>query len=459
MVRLLSRSKLFNPTFIHKIRDQVANTKKNFLDSMNSSVDKYSRLRSVSFSQDELDYAVSKVLTDVVDFSTLEIPSLGSVYEQVNFKASAGLPIPHVKKRDLKQEIYALLESFYAGELNFNDILSDTHYFSAAFMRNQITSSGLKTRLVFAVNYIVVVIETYFNITFKSMISSPNSDFAIGRTQQQISDKVLSFRGGYNMSFDVKGFDNSVPRIVIITSFKILEGVLPLSSYQLSVFKWLRNYFVTLPLFHPLIKLVSRQKGITSGSGFTSVIGSMCMYFMHCVTLYRYTKQVGMSINNMSVRIVVSGDDSIVSTSQFIDNVVYSKLMQEIFGVELELEFISKPGDSEIGFLGSVWKDGVPFRDVNRMFGRIAFGSSNFPEMTEKQMFSSRCFEILGHVGDFEEIWSSFRLPLERRIFRFSELSYHNVKYQVLAKQSRDNRGFWTNVDPLSDLNSVWRTR
>jgi hypothetical protein len=250
------------------------------------------------------------------------------------------------------------------------------------------------------------------------------------------------------MSFDVKGFDNSVPSLVIIACFKIFENLVPLSPYRRKILIWLRNYFVTLPLFHPTLSMVSRQKGITSGSGFTTVIGSMCMYFMHCVTFYRYAKSVGINLNRITLRIVVSGDDSIVSTSQYIDEKAYAKLMKEIFGIELELEFLSKPGDSQIGFLGSIWKDGVPFREVNRMFGRIAFGSPNFPEMTEHEMFCSRCFEILGHVGDFDEIWKTFRIPMSRRLFRFSELSYHNVKFQELSKQSQDNRGFWVSNEP-----------
>jgi hypothetical protein len=39
-------------------------------------------------------------------------------------------------------------------------------------------------------------------------------------------------------------------------------------------------FFIIMPVFHPLIKYKDKVGGLSSGSGFTSLFGSKCNYYM-----------------------------------------------------------------------------------------------------------------------------------------------------------------------------------
>lgn len=150
-----------------------------------------------------------------------------------------------------------------------------------------------------------------------------------------------------------------------------------------------RDTLLCMPTFHPTLGPVERRRGIVSGSGLTSSIGSLCMYSMHTLALINYCKMYKINIFRTIYFVYVSSDDSMLYTHFELNVPVYISIFRRLFGMELEHELTSKPGVDHAFFLGSEWLDGKPYRDVNRLFARIIFGSPDLPYTDEYTLFCS----------------------------------------------------------------------
>jgi hypothetical protein len=361
------------------------------------------------------------------------------------------------------------LELLYTQKLSFKHLTyPKVSQLSAAFVRNQITDSGLKVRLVFAVTYIIAVLEAPFDMMLKSILEQQKTEdflpnFVHGFTQPEIARKVSEFSGCYTYSFDAKGFDHTIPVEVMILSYSYLNFFLLLNDYLTSILKILRNYHCTLPLFHPDISFKPRLRGLSSGSGLTSTLGSFSMYAVHICVLRRYCSERRLDFESVLQQVTVSSDDSIVGTKLPLKVNHYKRIMLDHFGIELELEHMSKPGVNEAFFLGSKWKNNRPYRNYRRLFARIAFGSGNFPrDLTEDLLFASRCYDILGNVADFESIWKSFGYrKFPKRVFRFLELGDFNTQVAIKRQlKGHEHRGIWEDIGyDTTKLNDVWLSR
>jgi hypothetical protein len=363
----------------------------------------------------------------------------------------------------LKLECFNIITAFYNGELVLSKVLTPQSRLAGAFKRLQITNKGLKYRLVFAITYTIVCIEKYYDIKWKAIIK-PNGGIAVGLTQLEISSNVQRFKPYYTYSFDATAFDHSIPQVLMVLSYTVLSKAFALSPYQVRTLNYLRNVMLTLPLFHPQIELTERKRGLNSGSGLTNTVGSIAMYVMHAMALKRYCRMNNINCNVIGI-ILVSSDDSLIGCRCKINTDAYIKLFAYMFGVTLELEASTPPGKCNAVFLGSNWTDGQPTRSINRMFGRICFGSGDFPKMSKREIFSSRCFEILGNDSRFHSIWKSFNLEMPNRIFRFIEVADYNaqllIRSRIEQSSSSENRGIWMDISPYkaAGLAGVWMTR
>jgi hypothetical protein len=334
---------------------------------------------------------------------------------------------------------------------------------SAAFVRLQITNSGLKARLVFAVCYYFVTIETYFNCIIKYIIDRCDSCCIHGYTQPQISKLMSKQKHRHVLCIDYSSFDSKVPSFVISTVAYLCVLVCRFNAYEKRLFLDTVAWFITSPVFHPIILYKERHRGIPSGSGYTSIFGSLCNLYMLSVALRRYCYQNKIVLREPMFDIFVSSDDTVISTSFKINFKVFRKILKDAFDVDVELESQSKPGEDRAFFLGSEWIDGKPFRNINRLLCRILFGSPDLPRgITPLVLFQSRCFEILGNVFNYHDIYKTFRVPYPRgKVFRQFELMDHTNR-SLFAKNSaeRDRRGFWADVHlSKSNAMTVWETR
>jgi hypothetical protein len=228
----------------------------------------------------------------------------------------------------------------------------------------------------------------------------------------------------------------------------ISAQIMGLSTYNLKIFKILVAYFITCPVFHPEVSYKIKQRGIPSGSGFTSLFGSLCNMYMLSVCLHRYCKINKIDINTVDIKLLVSSDDTMICTDFNVDFKQLYTLLNTIFDMNIELESYSESGESLCFFLGSRWEFGNPTRDINRMLARICFGSGNYPKMTDIQMLQSRSFEILGNTSQYSELYGSFNVPYPERIFRSLELMDYNTRLIVAdTLHGYEKRGVWQNVN------------
>lgn len=460
------KSKYYNKSFVDQIHQAVGESKKTFLDNLRNAQSIMSVDHFVRVSESEHLYALDKIFYDVFGNNTTSYrPSFEEVIQTMNLRASIGLPTPWVSKRQsiefIKEIYYKIVNHKLNLDEEFLNLVGNVAPLTAAFVRMQITNSGLKVRLVFAVSLIFLVVETYFNLSLKFVIMNCDSTAIHGYTQLEIQKLVTSTNKKHTLCIDYKSFDQKVPSFVLINCALITSNVLNLHGFEKTLFFNVIDYFIRLPVFHPEVPFVPKVRGIPSGSGFTSIFGSIAnSYMLHCA-IRRYCLDHRITQFELQYKVFVSSDDTIISSDFYIDFAKLRIILDNMFGVAIELESYSKPDETEVFFLGSRWIDNKPTRNVSRMIARIIFGSGNYPKMTDLELFQSRCFEILGNTSQYSEIYNTFGLPYPRRVFRFTELAdYSTQEYIKKNMKGKEKRGFFEDIEldtTSSDL--VWMTR
>jgi len=458
------KSPYYDPAHIQKVSDQVDRSKELFLEGVSNAVSIMSKDFIPKISEAEHRYGVLSVLKRVFNFhSTNFRPSSDFVMNQINFKASSGLPQPWLSKRMIKTKILSIIQRLPDHNLDLHDL--DTNPFelvplNAAFVRFQITNSGLKARLVFAVCYYFIAIETYFNTILKYIIDRCNSCAIHGYAQPRISKLITKQRNRHTLCIDYSKFDLRMPSFVIATCAHISVLVMRLNPHFRKLFLDTIAWFISSPVFHPEIPFSERRRGIPSGSGYTSLFGSMCNMYMLSIALRRYCYMNRVVLRDSMFDIFVSSDDTVISTSFYVNSLKFAQILKEAFDHEVTIESESKPGEDRAFFLGSEWIDGKPFRNINRLLCRIIFGSGDYPKMSKLAYFQSRCFEILGNVYNYHDIYKTFRVPYPTRVFRLFELMDYTSRTRLVHNKGIERRGKWvdTTVSRSSAMN-VWETR
>jgi len=462
------RSSLYNhkmDKFLKSIETDTSLFKEKYWASVEKATSTFTIEKRVNVSSSTYNYAINRLVSNCINLRTdLQIPSADDVLQAVNWKASIGMSRPWIRKRDVYASCYDIIDGFINGTLNIQQILHSDERLAAAFKRLQITEKGLKHRLVFAINYKIVVIEKYFDVLWKQVLIK-HGGIVTGYTQPEISKTVSLHAEMFSYSFDAKGFDHTLPQFLIVTSYTILEKLFCHNEYMAKCLRFLRNVLLTMVLFHPDLNFNTRLRGLNSGSGLTNTVGSIVMYLAHSMCIFEYFKLKGLSVYKVATLITVSSDDSILSSEVELDVALYINLFNSLFGIDLELEHVSPPGVDETVFLGSRWLQGKPVRSIHRMFGRIIFGTGNYPRMNTEQLFCSRAFEILGNDSRFDRIWETFNLEMPDRLFRFVEVADYQTQLEIKAKlelqNSSESRGVWESIRAykIAGLARVWETR
>lgn len=472
------KSKGFDMSLANKIKEQVKNTKTEFFKQIHnfeeSCCDRTKFKGLCGITQKHLDFICSRFMDDVFPNHTPEFtkPTIDEVLDQLNKKASMGLPNPFVKKGDVLDLIREYLEKFYNGTLRPSDIFT---FPSAIFLRLQIRESGLKARVVHAVQGFQQALESFIFIYFSSGLPESRSAVVLGYTQSEISEVVTGYKGLYAYSVDYKVWDNSRQPVLSVISFELIRQLIPLTDYELEIFTTIRNLYLTLPSFHPIIELKRRYVGTVSGSGFTSLDNSLCNYIITSLIMYEYCLSKGYNPYDFSYRFNVSGDDMIMGCETPIDMELFKSIAYSKFGATVKLECEpSKRGEDRVTFLGSNWENGKPFRSEKLMVASCIFGSGNFPLMSAEQLLASRFLEIFGNSADCEKFAKKMNLQIPSRIFFFNELSnpfksgspknkserYKGFERNADIIKQKDSRGFFYNYPfKTQNLNYLWYSR
>lgn len=107
-------------------------------------------------------------------------------------------------------------------------------------------------------------------------------------------------------TFDWKAFDSTVPQVVIRKSFGLLRSCYPDGVHVDNLFAYLMQGFLRRYVVCPGGDVVLIDRGIPSGSGFTSLVGSVCNWILFRTTLLSFHSPKVVK----SLRLSVQGDDS-----------------------------------------------------------------------------------------------------------------------------------------------------
>jgi len=137
-----------------------------------------------------------------------------------------------------------------------------------------------------------------------------------------------------------------------LLSTDLLKGKLKLTKYENELWDRIIRYFIAGKIYHPVFGgNLHRQRGLTSGSFFTNIVGGIANLIMNYYTL---------CVNNVNlgeILIKVCGDDNLVMTTYEFDVDKHSKLLNETFHVKVTypLKYRAAPYEECLGhFLGSL---------------------------------------------------------------------------------------------------------
>jgi hypothetical protein len=462
----------FDTSLAESISQDILNTKPQFLkniQAVHSTISNRSYFRGLcGITPKHLEFLTFRIGKDLFPtFISPSYPTFDDVRSSIRQGTSSGLPNPFLSKRSILNDILNVLNKFYSKTLKPSDILQ---WPSATFLRSQIRSSGLKFRIVHAVQAFQIVIEVYFYKLFQSVIPQ-DSCVTLGKTQKQISDITSSYTDLQTYSIDYSKWDVSRQPVLSVISFDIFMQYIPMSAYHRRFLIALRNSYLTLPMFHPTVELCRRWIGTVSGSGFTSLDNSVCNYILVTCTIFNYCLKKNVDPYKFYFKLNTSGDDLIIGFDHQIDFELFSRLAYNHFGCNMSLELeVIKPGINQCFFLGSKWVDGKPYRSEKVMVASVIFGSGNFPKMDIKTLIKSRFIEVFGNSSDTAVYFKRFRKSLDdsHRLFFFNELytpfrtgNTERVKHiRPDSSNKVDSRGFWF-TQPFSheDLSCLWETR
>lgn len=395
-------------------------------------------------------------------------PTFDELVYAMNKSASIGLPNPFIKKREVLDQLKSIYKKLIHCELKPSEVFS---YPAAAFLRLQIKSSGLKFRLVQAVEVTQQFIESFFLLTLKSMLADHplTSSYCVGRTMSEISSIISSGKQYYVYGFDYTKWDMRRQQDVSVCSFSLWSNRAGFSPYFEKIYNQCRNYYLTLPIYHPKFACNMRYLGTVSGSGFTTHDNTTCNWITMIVAINIYCKRNKLQYNRNDFKIYCNGDDVLLFSKHDLNVSILQDIIKRKFYCELELESSSKPGEDFAIFLGHTWIDGVPYKDEKHMVASVVFGSGNFPKMSTNELLQSRFFEIFGNVGNCSKYWKRFNRPILKRLYFFRELvSTHRFDTKSrLTNYANDSgtylnrRGFWINFSNHSPLtiDTLWKDR
>jgi hypothetical protein len=473
-------SRGFDMSLADKVRKEIKHGKERFLNNIlkiNSlTFNKRYNRGLCGISQESLSFLCQKAtemvfVNDFSKFLSSSRPTSDEILFQINKTASQGLPNPFIKKRDILDNLSQILDDFLSRKLKPSDVF---YYPSATFSRTQIRASGLKERVVHAVQANMNIIESNFYLDFMNKLNR-NTCIDIGRTQLEISKVTSSYKDYYAITIDYSGWDITRQQVLGVISFEFIIQSLCLNKYFSKFLLLCRNYYLTLPMFHPTVKMTRREVGTVSGSGFTSLENSLSNFSILTIVIFEYCKRHGIDPYKFDFKINVLGDDSIIGFKEKVDYKEIFSIANNMFGVNMRLEGISEIGDDNIFYLGSEWRSGAPFRQEKLLVASVIFGSGNFPKMSTRELLQSRFLEVFGNTASCEYYFKRLRIRLKNRTFFFRELAspfktgarlqdrpeFLNIavpnRNDILTK---DSRGFWYDFSyDTSKLNDLWKSR
>lgn len=218
-------------------------------------------------------------------------------------------------------------------------------------------------RQVYCPTWRITILEIMFGKELVSwFVASDTSSALLGKTQQQVSSRMMELRPYHKYCLDYSKFDQTLNPYVLLTAFDMVSQRLELSDFMHRIFWMLVSHICLGRIYHPSADFSKRTRGMMSGSYFTNIIDSICNLIIIWYAIYACGYQHSVA------KIIVHGDDLIICTKSPIDISKLSAPIAEIgMGYKASAEHSIPAGVDKVHFLGSEWCCGKPERSIVRM--------------------------------------------------------------------------------------------
>lgn len=204
----------------------------------------------------------------------LSVASVDEATKRLPTSTAAGYPFSQgVRKGEVSNQLKKLAKFQWTRVHKKRPILVGP---CRAGARRQIREKGVnKPRLIWAYPGYLNILETQFTLPFMDnpppFLGWSVNYLDYGRTLNTLQRSLTCSVG----HVDFSAFDSTVISRLIRSSFKIVKAQLSLGVDESKLFDQLVEYFVHTPLIY-YDKVLTKHRGIPSGSAFTQLVGSIC---------------------------------------------------------------------------------------------------------------------------------------------------------------------------------------
>jgi hypothetical protein len=238
----------------------------------------------------------------------------------------------------------------------------------------------MKDRLVWGLDAATVAVEGQFAKPLIEYLSEKWFGYAGGKTPEQLRSNIHTavLRKNEWLSIDYSKFDQTVPSWLIYWCFDTIKSCFD-EKYH-SELDWIAYNFVNTKLAIPGRGIVSKVKGIPSGSNFTQIIGSMAnavIAFSFIASTCQekefqakcdYVRRVVSMRGSSEMPMFVMGDDNLMFTSIELDLEQLSSYAQEVFGMKINPDKCEQGSSLKApSFLKREWRTFGEYQDPKRL--------------------------------------------------------------------------------------------
>jgi len=251
---------------------------RNYMESVNNAI-------SLNVEPPKLNLELLSIAKELVvrevwpnkEFKLKSETNVAKLLSLTNLSANFGLPHLDSKRKHIG-DLIKVYSSFSDG-YDLQQVDGLCRFPSVVFFRITVKNTyELAFRCVFGVSGYQVACEMRFSVVLTAYFSliTGKCPVLVGMSQLFLSERMLSLERYYRYSIDFSKFDGRLHPIILIMALQILfMPFINEDSRCKAYVEGLIRALVWCPFWYPLVGVVFRKRGLTSGSSFTNMAGSV----------------------------------------------------------------------------------------------------------------------------------------------------------------------------------------
>jgi hypothetical protein len=266
------------------------------------------------------------------------------------------------------------------------------------------TQHGLgrpKSRLVWMAPLASTVLDTCLSKRVSEGIQRRNC-FAYRASFREVGSRIVDMQSSRRFVYglDFSAFDASLNAKLIRDAFAILRSHLELDAIWSRYWTRMVENFIHTRIVLPDGSTWQVQRGVPSGSAFTSLVDSVCNLIVINYIWIKLTNSVPRSRD-----VNVLGDDSVIASNWYLSMSDIQSAAMDL-GMVLSVEKSRRVRLGErVPYLGHEWKCGLPHRNERDIAVRLAFPERYTSLLKDERYSLYRMFSMAGDSVEGLEIF------------------------------------------------------